>query len=592
VITIYLQPRNDFLDPAFGSGGIVTTDFAGYDDFGYGAALQPDGKILVSGSVHNGLDSDFGLARYNSDGSLDITFGSDGKVTTDVSSCCLVNINTASVELLEMLPGIGPITAQWIVDYRNANGSFQKIEDIVNVPGIGPGTFDRIKDLITVGNDYGLGVALQPDGRIIVVGGSNNDFALARYKGDGSPDTTFGTDGRVLTDVGENYGTGISVTLQPDGKIIAAGFGGTVINFVLVRYNSDGSLDATFGDNGIVITHISGEDFGRVLALQPDGKIIVAGQSWVQGKGYNFTLVRYNSDGSLDTSFGVNGVVSTDFEDSFEDNISAILLPSDGKIIAAGWSDADGIFNFAMARYHSDGSPDPTFGLDGKVSTPFPFNDAYGNAAALQPDGGIVVAGQYFMPDVGYTFALARYLPDGSLDMGFGMDGRITTEFGSGDSQAYAVLLQSDGKIVAAGHSFTGASFDFALARYQVGGSPSPMKVTIDIKPGSRTNHVNPQSGGRIHVAILSTPEFDALTMIDRTTIRFGRTGEEESLRACREKGRDVNHDGLKDLVCVFSIRGSGFQQGDEIGILTAHAIDSVALVGQDSIRVVREEDD
>jgi hypothetical protein len=191
---------------------------------------------------------------------------------------------------------------------------------------------------------------------------------------------------------------------------------------------------------------------------------------------------------------------------------------------------------------------------------------------------------------VGYTFALARYLPDGSLDIGFGTAGKITTDFGSGDSRAYAVLLPSDGRIVATGHSFTGASFDFALARYQVGGSP--IEVTIDIKPGSRTNHVNPKSRGRIHVAILSTPEFDALTMIDRTTIRFGRTGEEESLHSCKEKGRDVNHDSLKDLVCIFSIQESGFQQGDEIGILTAQTVDGVAVVGQDSIRVVRKDDD
>jgi hypothetical protein len=117
-------------------------------------------------------------------------------------------------------------------------------------------------------------------------------------------------------------------------------------------------------------------------------------------------------------------------------------------------------------------------------------------------------------------------------------------------------------------------------------------QVTIDIKPGSQANHVNPKSRGRIHVAILSTPEFDALTRIDRTTLRFGRTGAEESLHSCKEKGGDVNHDGLRDWICVFSIRATGFQEGDEIGILTAQTVDGSMLTGTDFIQVGQESED
>lgn len=158
-----------------------------------------------------------------------------------------------------------------------------------------------------------------------------------------------------------------------------------------------------------------------------------------------------------------------------------------------------------------------------------------------------------------------------SHDTTFSSEGKVTTSFGSGDAFGLSTALLSDGRIVVAGQS----SQDFALARYNVG--DSAQKVTIDIKPGSR---------GRMQVAVLSTPEFDALAQIDRATLRCGRTGEEESLHSCKEKKRDVNHDGLQDLICVFSIAATGFQKGDEMGILTAQTFAGMALRGIDSVQV------
>jgi competence ComEA-like helix-hairpin-helix protein len=588
VITIHLLSVDGPLDLSFGSNGRVITDFGNGHDSGNDLVLQPDGKLLVAGTAFNGIDEDLALARYNSDGSLDPGFGNGGKVTTDFSGVFRVNINTASAEILQSLPGIGPQLAQAIVDYRNQNGLFGTIEGVKMVSGVGPGIFDQIQNLITVGYDSGQAIALLPDGRILVAGGSEHDFALARYHSDGSLDLTFGTNGHVITDLGGFYGIGLDIALQPDGKVLVSGYGGEVINFALARYHSDGSLDTTFGTNGIVLTHISGEDFGRTVAVQPDGKILVTGQTFVLYKGYNFVLVRYTNDGSLDASFGTGGIVSTGFGPISEDGISDALLQPDGKILAVGLTDAepDRIFDFALARYNSDGSLDTTFGIEGKVTTSFGSSDAFGAGAVLQPDGRIIVVGQNLTPDSGFNFALARYNNDGSLDTSFGDNGRISTDMGGGDDIAWSVLLQPDGKIVLAGTS----QLNFALARYPA--QEQAIEVTIAIKPGSDTNHINPNSRGRTNVAILSTPEFDALAMIDRTTLRFGRTGEEESLHSCKEKGRDVNRDGLRDLICLFSIPATGFMTGDQVGALTGQTVDGIALRGSDPIRVGRESQD
>jgi competence ComEA-like helix-hairpin-helix protein len=588
VITIHLQPTGGPLDSTFGDGGRVITDFGNGHDFGNDLVLQPDGKLLVAGTAFNGIDEDLALARYNSDGSLDPGFGNGGKVTTDFSGVFRVNINTAAAQTLETLPGIGPTLAQAIVAYRNQNGLFGTIEDVKMVSGLGPGVFDQIQNLITVGNDSGQALALLPDGRILVAGGSEHDFALTRYHSDGSLDLTFGTNGHVITDLVGFYGIGLDIALQPDGKILVSGFGGEVINIALARYHSDGSLDTEFGTNGIVLTHISGEDYGRTVSVQSDGKILVTGQTFVLSKGYNFVLVRYSTDGSRDASFGTGGIVSTGFGPISEDGISDALLQPDGKILAVGLTDAapDRIFDFALARYNSDGSLDTTFGIEGKVTTSFGSHDAFGAGAVLQPDGRIIVVGQNLTPDSGFNFALARYNNDGSLDTSFGDNGRISTDMGGGDDIAWSVLLQPDGKVVLAGTS----QLNFALARYPAQGQA--IEVTIDIKPGSDTNHINPNSRGRTNVAILSTPEFDALAMIDRTTLRFGRTGEEESLHSCKEKGRDVNRDGLRDLICLFSIPATGFMTGDQVGALTGQTVDGIALRGSDPIRVGRESQD
>ncbi len=319
------------------------------------------------------------------------------------------------------------------------------------------------------GGDIGgvSALALQPDGKIVVAGSTLNiccgaDFALARYLPNGTLDPTFGGDGKVTTDFGGVNDWASALALQPDGKIVVAGRSDARGNegLALVRYLPDGTLDATFGSNGTLLTDF---ESATALALQPDGKIVVAGASG------DFALARYLPNGTLDTTFGSNGMVLTDFGGGSNDHGGALALQSDGKIVVAGYSDASGSTAFALARYLPNGTLDATFSGDGKVLTNFGSgSEAFAFDLALQSDGKIVVSG--VSTASGADFALARYLPNGTLDATFGGDGKVTTDFG-GNAAAHVLALQPNGKIVVAGFSGAGDTPDFALARYLPNGT-------------------------------------------------------------------------------------------------------------------------
>src|SRR5262249_46861010 len=236
---------------------------------------------------------------------------------------------------------------------------------------------------------------------------------------------------------------------------------GGVSSFALVRYNADGSLDTTFGTGGKVVTASLGDAFA--LSIRSDGKLVVAGGRTQSPS--TFVLARYNSDGSLDTTFGSGGtVVRTDFSGLY----AALVLQPDGKIVVAG-----GNGDFVLARYNDDGSLDTTFGSGGTLTTDFSGRDDEPYALAIQSDGKIVAAGRTTTTSgtVLSDFALARYNSDGSLDMTFATGGKVTTTFPSPfPGGAYALALQPDGKIVAAGGGFLVES-GIRLARYNSDGS-------------------------------------------------------------------------------------------------------------------------
>ena len=230
--------------------------------------------------------------------------------------------------------------------------------------------------------------------------------------------------------------------------------------------NAQGELDKSFGNEGIVTTNIiNTDDFGNSTVVQQDGKIVVAGYSYNEpSSDANFIIIRYNSDGTLDNTFGYAGKVTTDFSNS-QDVGANVAIQSDGKIVVAGTSDYK---NFAVVRYKSNGIVDSTFGTAGKVTTFFSNSGVSSNSVAIQTDGKIVVGGYAYI-NQHFNFALVRYNTNGTLDNTFNGSGEVITDFGN-YSQINCVKIQSDQKIIAAGSSYNTGN-DFAIVRYNPDGS-------------------------------------------------------------------------------------------------------------------------
>jgi uncharacterized delta-60 repeat protein len=421
------------LDPTFGSGGLVTTPGGP----GGGEVIQSDGKLVMAG---HGTDSSgtraFRVARYNTDGSLDSSFGSGGIVT--------------------------------ITPTRYGGGAG--------------------------------GVAIQSDGKIVAVGQaivsqtrftSYPAFAVVRYNANGTLDTTFGggkkPTGIVVTQLTTTGNEGASsVVIQPDGKIVVAGTAtrsGTGDDIAVVRYNPDGTLDSTFGSGGVVFTSSSGTgaDAGNAVTLQSDGKIVVAGGGG--GIGLGMEVARYLSNGQPDGSFGTSGLVTGLLPAADTEAVGrGVLVQSGGTIVVAGDTYVTGSYSTTdqtvLARLTSSGNLDTSFGNGGYAVTSTPTQ---GDAIALAPNRDLMVAGLY-NTGTAQDFGLAAFLPGGTLDSTFGTGGFTSADFSGGQSTPRAVAIQSDGKIVLAGETYAAGSYSFALARFLGWGSapvqPSPALQT------------------------------------------------------------------------------------------------------------------
>lgn len=291
----------------------------------------------------------------------------------------------------------------------------------------------------------------------------------------GTLDPNFGTGGIALRDVSTSDDQILAIAVQPDGRIVAAGYSEKPATFTVSRFFSDGSPDTTFGTNGVVKTPFSNSSIIYAVAIQSDGKIVVAGDV---GAGFGFALARYTPSGQLDTSFGNQGKIEASNQGLSA--ASSLVIQSDGKIIAAGHTQTG---DFAIVRFTESGAFDTTFGGgDGIVTTDFYAEDDRATSVRLQSDGKIVAAGVATNIDLYPEFALARYLADGSLDTSFGADanGKVTTFIACGIDDAgcgiEAMGIQADGKIVA-----VGSNEDVHLARYDVDGSLSGAVITTDI---------------------------------------------------------------------------------------------------------------
>ena len=409
------------LDTTYGSGGKVITSF-GIEAPATDLALQSDGKAVAVGYTYNG-SANWVIARYNTDGSLDTSFGTNGIVTQNFG-------------------------------FSNA----------------------------------ALAVRIQPlDGKIVVAGSDQNTsthpWTVGRYNTNGTLDTTFGNNGIAIPSInGSDQVKLTALTLQSDGKIITAGYR-DYDAAIVVRQNSDGSLDQTFGNGGIVAATLDGGfERPRSVTLQPDGKIVIFGDG---GNADLFTY-RFNTDGSIDTTFGSNGLVTESFGASAGATYHGLVIqPTDGKIVeTAGYIPTSGAqVRTYVIRYNPDGTHDNNFGSGGFVLNPFAAIDSGDSAVSvlLQSDSKIILGGGSY-DGSNYNFALRRLNTDGTIDNSFGTNGSIITPIGSGASGIQgSLVMQSDGKILAAGFASNGSYNDFALARYL--DTPSVGAISVATSP-------------------------------------------------------------------------------------------------------------
>ncbi|HEY7642363.1 MAG TPA: delta-60 repeat domain-containing protein [Steroidobacteraceae bacterium] len=379
-------------------------------DQSHAIVTQGDGKMVSAGSAFDATNNDdFAVARYNADGSLDTTFDGDGKLTTDFAG----------------------------------------------------------------GSDVALAAALQADGKLLVAGeagnGNDSDIAVARYNSDGSLDASFGSAGKVRLDLTGADEVAQSIAVQADGKIVVAGYIGndTGRDFLVVRLNGDGSIDDdAFGTQGFArLDFAGGADYVTALTLQSDGKIVLAGTANLGDAATktDFALARYNSDGTIDGSFGAAGQATTDLGGS-TDFVEALAVQSgDGKLIVAGHTSKDADANFVVARYSKDGTLDADFANGGTLIEDFGGSNDYAYAVTPQSDGKILLAG--YTQSASEDFAVLRLNANGAVDTTFGVDGKVAIDFSGGDDFAESMTPQADGKILVAGWAATATGDDFAVAR-------------------------------------------------------------------------------------------------------------------------------
>ncbi len=404
------------LDPAFGTGGRVVLSPA-LQSAASAAAVQADGKVVLAGTIDDqapppppppapyraqASDADFFVARLTPDGNLDRGFGSAGVVRTPIDS----------------------------------GGA---------------------------ASDFAAAVAVGPDGRVVVAGltvvPGGTDFAFVRYTPSGALDPTFSGDGVKTVHVGA-FGGAEGVAVQPDGKVLAVGPGGD--GFTVLRLRSNGDLDPTFGNGGVVNTSVGGSSRDQAAAVILIGaRIVVAGTADMSDPRANaFAVVRYTPTGRLDPTFGSDGIVAG--RGSYSQRAWALAPAPGNKIVVAG---SDGSGAFRVARYLSSGVLDHAFGGSGTVTTSFGRVFAVAHGVAVQADGK-VVSGGLALSDLppGDQFAASRYNEDGTLDNSFGMGGKATYDPLATRLWGTGVVIQpgSDpaaaGRLVVAGKGSDGTS--------------------------------------------------------------------------------------------------------------------------------------
>ncbi|MEM7344048.1 MAG: hypothetical protein AAF485_07385 [Chloroflexota bacterium] len=395
------------LDVTFGGTGIVTNSLTG-TDASYGIAIQADNKLVVTGNSqqNSGPAQGFTVVRYNTDGTLDTTFNQTGVVTTIISHPDIsLSIAVQPDQKIVVAGGTdGGMYSNIMVVRYTTTGT---LDSSFNSTGI-------VTTPIPNGASGATAIIVQPDGKVIVGGVSgatdDSDFTLVRYTITGTLDTTFNQTGIVTTSIPpQAIDNGIaSLTLQPDGKIIAVGESGN--DFAMVRYTITGAVDTSFGGTGIITT--SALTIGYDVALQSDGKIVASG--WQDSSNNRpAAAIRYLPNGSLDTTFGNNGIVISTLDTGL------IVTQPNNKIVIAG---SDGQYgdnrNFAIIRYHDNGTIDTSFGGTGIITTAITDITDVATALLIQPNGKLVLSGYSNSPsnllsdNQTSDFTVVRYIGD------------------------------------------------------------------------------------------------------------------------------------------------------------------------------------
>ncbi len=386
-------------------------------------------------------------------GQPDPLFGTSGMVTADLGATTVYKYSSIGQQVLPLING-----SMYIIAEGNGSNSYigRRLPDGSSDLSYGNSGFSKGLNLAATHS------VLQPDGKVLLAGRSlqgNYQVGIARYNDDGSLDNSFGGGLKTFDYGNGNYSAARAIALQNDGKIVIAAEFVYGVSFLLARYNTDGNPDNSFAGGTITI------DFQpNSIAIQNDGKIVVAGSM----NGSDFVLARYNTDGTPDNTFAGNGELSIDFN-TLGDVAYAVTIQSDGKIVVGGFADSGTGFDFALARYNPDGTPDNTFDTDGKVTTAFSSNSQL-SSLYVQPDGKIVATGITFSAIIPPT-AIARYNVDGSLDNTFDSDGKLISGITPFQVTANPAAVQSDGKILITGYKFVTTNF-FTITRYNIDGSP------------------------------------------------------------------------------------------------------------------------
>ena len=441
------------LDLTFGTQGKVTTGFGGVNTAAYSAVIQPNGYIILGGIDGDSSDFNWVLARYTPLGALDTTFGTGGKLTYSFGANKLCSI---------------------------------------------------------------FSVKLQSDGKIVAGGftGSytedNYAFAIVRFNVDGTVDATFGTNGEIVAVLnqepsGREMDYGHSLVIYPDGTIV---LGGTTQNgpsaekrWGLLSVDKDGVVNY----KRLFRFSTTSSDTLHSLSLRSDGKIVAGGYS-AEGFNESLSLARFNVSGELDTSFGTGGKVTTSIAGSTQARGNSVAIKSNGKILLGGYArfgtSPNEYDNFVLAQYNTDGSLDTDFGDDGLVIGFIAENsNDQAHSVAVQDNGKIILAGWVALSGPSADFSMYRFNIDGSIDTTFGTNGRVTTDFGATVDKAYSAVIQSDGDIILAGTKWPNSASDspdaMILARYH--GDPIIPPPTPTPTPAETTKSWISSLGGGIH---------------------------------------------------------------------------------------------